>query len=153
MSALTQAVPATERVMSRLVPQPNGCWHWTGYIDPGGYGRLGYKGNRSVLLQRVVYDLFVGELPGGMVLDHRCHTDDVTCTDSSTCLHRRCGNPEHLEPVTVAENNRRGNNTRKTSCVNGHDYTEANTYRHGGKRYCIACWTDRCGYPPRKANT
>ncbi|MEU4224373.1 hypothetical protein AB0F17_08770 [Nonomuraea sp. NPDC026600] len=50
-------------------------------------------------------------------------------------------NPEHLEPVTLAENNRRGNgiaanNARKEQCQNGHPFDY--TYKNGGRK-CMTC--------------
>ena len=43
---------------------------------------------------RLVWEQRVGPLEVGMVLDH-------------VCRNKMCVNPEHLEPVTRAENNRR----------------------------------------------
>ena len=37
----------------------------------------------------------------------------------------------------------------RTRCFNGHKWTETNTYRHNGKRYCRTCRHDR--YLARKA--
>jgi len=60
----------------------------------------------------------------------------------------RCVNPDHLEPVTLQENNRRGNSTsainaRKVECVRGHAFDEANTYvRAAGNRLCRRCHAD-----------
>lgn len=136
------------RLLAKLVPQPNGCWHWTGVIDKGGYGRIGYKGRRGETLQRAAYDCLVGPIPEGMHVDHTCHNDDPDCLDTAACMHRRCGNPEHLEAVPPAVNTQRNKNSRKTACIKGHPYSEANTYRSGGRRYCVACYTARQGHPP-----
>lgn len=46
------------------------------------------------MAHRVAYELWVGPIPEGMELDHRCKV-------------RACINPAHLEPVTHAENMRR----------------------------------------------
>ena len=135
----TRTTPAKDRLLARLVPQENGCWLWTGVIDSDGYGRVGYKGKRGETLPRAVYDCFIGPIPEGMAVDHACHTTATDCEDSSTCLHRRCGNPAHLDLVTGGENTRRGNNTRKTVCVHGHDYTPENTIRSNGRRFCRTC--------------
>lgn len=140
-----------ERLLARLVPQDNGCWHWTGVVDKQGYGRVGYKGRKSETIQRAVYDCFVGPIPAGLHVDHTCHNADPDCLNTTECMHRRCGNPEHLEPVTRAENTRRNKNSRKTKCKHGHVYTPENTYLNSvGARVCIICWVARYGYPPVK---
>lgn len=146
-------VPARERILAKLIPQPNGCWHWTGVIDAEGYGRIGYKGRRSETLQRAAYDCFLAPIPAGVEIDHRCHTDDTACPGGRGCLHRRCGNPDHLEAVAPDENGRRGRsfasaNSAKTHCPQGHPYDDANTYVSAGRRYCVACYTERTGHPP-----
>lgn len=133
-------MPAMDRLLARLEPQPNGCWHWLGIIDKAGYGRTGYKGRRSETIQRAVYDCFVGEIPPGMHIDHDCHTKDSECMRlGADCMHRRCGNPEHLKLVTAAENSRLSK-ARVHQCPRGHSYdAEGNTYTHKGHRFCVAC--------------
>lgn len=69
------------------------CWTWVGG------GCRGYGQFRNVRAHRWAYEHLVGQIPEGMVLDHLCG-------------HRDCVNPSHLEPVTVAENNRRARISR-----------------------------------------
>jgi len=66
-----------------------GCWNWTGFLDWHGYPRID-----SRAAHRISYELFVGKIPEGLSIDHLCSTP-------------RCVNPQHLEPVTNAENQRR----------------------------------------------
>lgn len=104
------------------------CWHYAGYIvKNSGYGRISGE-----LAHRVFWREARGPVPEGLVLDHLCR-------------NRRCVNPEHLEPVTLGENIRRGisANGSKTSCSNGHKFTPSNTfnyvYRGVKRRRCRIC--------------
>jgi hypothetical protein len=72
----------------------------------------------------------VGDIPTGLTIDHTCHTKD--CDEGVICSHRRCVNPDHLEPVTHQVNLLRGRgipaiNAAKTHCIRGHEYTPDNT--------------------------
>lgn len=61
-----------------------------------------------------------------------------------TCGVKRCVNPDHLQPLTVADHTR-AHATERTHCTNGHEFTEANTYwrRNPVSRQCRACRADR----------
>jgi len=132
-------IPAKDRLLAKLVPQPNGCWHWAGVIDKQGYGRIGYRGRRSETLQRAVYMEFIGPIPDGHDIDHRCHSeDDLTCPGGRECTHRRCGNPDHLRALERVENGRLGK-ARITHCPKGHPYSTGNTTVSNGRRYCKTC--------------
>lgn len=125
--------------VKRLVEiDDNGCWLWLGSRRPDRkYGRIKIAG-RDYSPHRVTYEMLVGPIPEGLVIDHLCK---VTL----------CCNPEHLEPVTIRENSLRSAvsiaavNASKTQCVNGHDFTEATTgYRaDNGTRYCKVCHQER----------
>lgn len=89
------------RFMGKIVVRINGCWH----MPPShkdGYVMFSLAGKYH-LAHRLSYEHFVGPIPGGLVLDHVCHTDDPSCPGGLPCLHRRCVNPAHLEPVTSDE--------------------------------------------------
>lgn len=129
-----------ERVEPKIRRDESGCWEWQAYRNHAGYGQVGLNG-RLALAHRAVYEALVGPIPEGMSLDHLCRNPP-------------CVNPEHLEPVTHAENMRRGDFSRngehlrrRTHCPRGHTYDAANTREYRGSRYCRACarekWHER----------
>lgn len=119
-----------------------GCWIWQGAkTQRGDYGviQLG-RGVGTKRTHIVVYEAYVGPVPDGLTLDHRCPNN-------------ACCNPAHLEPVTRAENTRRqwaagranagARNAEKTHCPRGHAYDAENTKMAGGRRQCRACARER----------
>lgn len=84
-------------------PQPTPCRLWQGPIDRDGYGVLGDSPkpngvpHRKKRAHRWVYEKVYGEIPKHLarviVIRHKCD-------------NRLCFRLEHLEPGTVAENNR-----------------------------------------------
>jgi hypothetical protein len=142
ISPLARPTPA-ERFMAK-VEKTSGCWTWTADKQPDGYGRFRI-GNQLVRAHRAAYTLFVGPIPGGLEVEHACHTRDVSCAGGPACPHRQCVNPAHLELLTHRENNLRGRgftgaNAAKTRCPQGHPYDELNTYvTADGYRRCRIC--------------
>ena len=118
------------------------CWPWTGYITPHGYGQT-YEPAGRAQAHVAMYRHLVGEVPDGYEVDHLCHSRSFDCNGGSTCRHRRCINPAHLEPVSKAENRRRqgASKHRRTRCARGHPRTEANVYvaKDDGAKRCRVC--------------
>jgi len=99
--------PATpERLLKHVAQNTAGCWLWTGAVNNKGYGQVGTNG-RTRSAHRIAFQLWNGTIPAGLTVDHTCHNADKTCPGGTTCQHRRCINPAHLDVVTRAENRRR----------------------------------------------
>lgn len=106
-----------------------GCWAWTGPIDRDGYG-ISYAGGRGPRSAHAeAWREIVGTPTDGKVLDHWCR-------------RRACCRPEHLEPVTPAENDRRRSYryrmTRLTKCPRGHSLALC-IISVGGGKICREC--------------
>lgn len=117
-----RGAPLRERLEAK-VAKTDHCWFWLGHINGSGYGVIGV-GGKARLAHRVSYEVFVGPIPDGLVIDHLCR-------------NRACIAPTHLQPVTQEVNVRRGASTeRGTHCGNGHEFTKANTR---WVRVCATC--------------
>lgn len=123
------------------VQKTDDCWLWTASKTRQGYGCISTGGQRGghLMAHRVSWELANGPIPEGLHIDHLCRRPS-------------CVNPAHLEPVTVAENTRRGyapslaaaRQLAKTECRNGHPYDDANTHiTKRGSRMCRTCIRER----------
>jgi hypothetical protein len=77
----------------RIRRAPSGCWLWKRETNSSSYASTVWRGRRE-LVHRLVWQALVGPIPDGCELDHLCR-------------ERRCCRPDHLQPVTHAENCRR----------------------------------------------
>src|SRR5215203_4980756 len=121
-----------ERLVDRTVlepthPQLGTCWRFTGTTTP--YGRIAKA--QDSYTHRLGWKLLRGPIPEGKELHHRCGV-------------YACWNPDHLELVTHAENQR---HLRKTQCSQvtrcqeptsestqtGHEPVELATQRTSGR--------------------
>lgn len=135
-----------EKIVSRFVPQPNGCWY-LGNTKPDNKGyantKIGWPIQKSVRAHRLSWEYYKGSIADGMVIDHLCH-DPAVCAGGNTCEHRRCVNPEHMQLVSAPENNSKTVRMLKfkTHCKNGHKL-ENNIYEYnskqGKRRGCATC--------------
>ena len=83
-----------EMFMERLEPEPNsGCWIWIAGRFGAGYGVVEIGGPAPTSAHRLSYRLFIGAIPTGAVVMHRC--------DLPSCV-----NPGHLKLGTIRDNNR-----------------------------------------------
>jgi hypothetical protein len=114
-----------------MMDPETGCWLWRGRTDRDGYGRIFVHG-RSWQAHRLAFELCIGPIPDGLVLDHL------------VCDRPGCIRPDHVKPSTPYQNTMRGNsppakNARKVACDHGHPFDERNTYRWQSRRNCRAC--------------
>lgn len=73
-----------QRFKDKVSAGSNGCWVWTGCRNNRGYGKLSAgTAGKTVLAHRRSYELFIGPIPLGQLVLHKCN-------------NRPCVNPKHL---------------------------------------------------------
>lgn len=84
-----------EKLLANCIPEPNsGCWIWTASAEQHGYGHLWLgagRGQRTTGAHRLSYTLFVGPIPDGLLVMHKC--------DNPPCI-----NPDHLSVGSLRDN-------------------------------------------------
>ena len=124
--------PIQTRFLSKVGdPGEDGCWLWTAFRNPDGYGMFWLAGGMR-LAHRVAYELFIGEIPAGYIAHHKCETP-------------ACVNPDHLVLMV------RGDHVRlhmpSERCRRGHPLV-----RKSGRPYCLECSRARTArYRERRA--
>ena len=136
-----------ERFWKKVKFSPGDCWFWTAALSRG-YGSFAIGSQRDgtrrkMLAHRYSYEVSIGPIPDGLILDHLCRTPN--------CVH-----PLHVEPTTY-KINLDGNWLRhsllaaakkraQTHCNRGHEFDTQNTYhvpkRANGRR-CKECARQR----------
>lgn len=117
--------PKIERFLRRITIAENGCWLWDNPSPNNGYGSFN-TGYGVISAHKFSYEWFVGPVPDGLDLDHKCHNEDSGCSGGRFCLHRACVNYEHLVPATRSENLTKGKRRgyaapySRIRCRNGH---------------------------------
>src|ERR1051326_5431077 len=113
-----ELTPLETRLRNNSVVDEKGCWVWQKQLDRDGYPRMKTgshaEGTRKHSgAHRVSYKVFVGAIPAGLQIDHKC-------------INRACINPSHLRVVTNRINTLQNSismpaiNAAKTHCKRGH---------------------------------
>ena len=85
------------RLLRNSEQKQTGCREWLKGHQSDGYGVISIN-KRCLLAHRVAYEAFIGEIPHGMIVMHKC--------DNPSCI-----NPEHLL-VGSHQDNMRDRNTK-----------------------------------------
>ncbi len=92
----------------------------------GGYANAVVSG-KNVVMHKFLWEQKYGPVPRGKELDH-------------ICRNKSCINTEHLEPVSHAENLRRGWAAKRKHCLRGHnDWTTRKGAYGAPIRTCKTC--------------
>jgi len=118
------------------IEKTDDCWIWTAAKTPAGYGHFrteNYVAKKYA--HRISYKLFVGKIPEGFCVLHKC--------DNPTCVK-----PDHLFLGTYKDNaddksaKGRHHNQKKESCPKGHPYNRVQIRNGKTRRLCRICMTE-----------
>lgn len=90
LKRILKTLPAVDRFWAR-VDKAGKCWEWRGGRNNTGYGTFRAGGGATVTVHRFAYELLVGPIPEGHVVDHMC-------------FNKGCVNPAHLNACTQKQN-------------------------------------------------
>jgi hypothetical protein len=123
------------RFWKKVRAAESGCWEWTGSQDRKGYGWYSHSG-QARRAHRVAHEVLVGPVGDGLQVLHSC--DNPPCINPA---HLRAGTPAQNSAEMVERGRAKNQNTEKTHCDNGHEFTAENTYRPPGRvgRHCRTC--------------
>ena len=124
-----------------IIDKETECWLWQGNLT-NGYGRLSFDS---------LY-LTTHRLSAYLYLDLDLADSTQHALHKPICKNKNCWNPKHLYVGTHQDNMNDRNlnqitvnqNTFKTHCPQGHEFTSENTYNtKRGKRLCKICESEK----------
>jgi HNH endonuclease len=119
-------VQLSARFWDKVDKESSECWLWRGAKMSNGYGLFHINGHTE-LVHRLSYKDAYGDFSAEKQLDHICRV-------------RHCVNPQHLQPVTAALNQKRGKKATQTHCKRGHPLVGDNVrIKANGTRDCRLC--------------
>jgi hypothetical protein len=83
--------PSIKERLNNYIDKSSGRWIWIGYKNSGGYGRICFN-RKMVLVHRLIYELYIGEISEGMLI---CHRNDI---------------PEDVTPSNLFQGTHKDNN-------------------------------------------
>lgn len=119
----SSSMSTLEDRLDKKLDRSGTCWVFTGCTDINGYGMIwdGRRRNNSKA-HRIAYEVWVGEIPLGHDVHHRCRV-------------RACCRPDHLEAIPSAMHNGM-HHLPHTHCAQGHPFT--GLWRQG-QQVCRVC--------------
>ena len=91
-------------ILNRITVNELDCWEWQ-KSKTNGYGRL-VKGGKNIPAHAYSYIAFIGEIPTGMQINHKCN-------------NRSCVNPKHIYAGTQKQNVKDMDDSGRRNQVNG----------------------------------
>lgn len=133
------------RLLSRGKENASGCLECQGHRNHCGYGEISYQ-NNCWIVTRLAWHLWRGPIPKDIRVLHKC--DNPACFNVA---HLFLGTPQANTLDMVRKGRHHYSPSRKTHCVNGHEFTLENIYRapsRPNKRVCKECsrLRQRVGY-------
>lgn len=143
---------AKERLLSKermqnemnkiIIDEITGCWYHPNKPTNNGYVQIAFTKKDKAMMHRIAYRLTFGDIPEGMTVDHKCHTDAVknNSCEGNQCNHRKCCNPKHLQLLSFTDNVNLSVNKNRNTCPQGHLNIPSNRhYKKSGSSSCREC--------------